>query len=41
MAKTGEGFGFTTQGLAYDITEEEAEYIFTPTYGPPDFSREG
>lgn len=29
------GFGFTADGLTHDLTEAEAEAIFTPTFQPP------
>lgn len=29
------GFGFTSGGLCHNISEEEREAIFTPTFAPP------
>lgn len=28
------GFGFTSGGIAHNLTEAEREAIFTPTYAP-------
>lgn len=33
------GFSFTTGGLAHNISAEESENLFTPTYAPANFRR--
>lgn len=36
----GAGWTFTTEGMRPDLTEDVAEYLFTPTFAPTGYTRE-